>query len=102
MNKNKKKLLKNEEKELQEGNKYDTIHTEGCNNQSKKNNKGKCKMATLTANCDLAFVVDKEKTDEFLSVKPNKRIRNMQKRISEQILKNIIIESSDGINAKDK
>ncbi len=102
MNESQKNLLKNEEKELQKNNKRDTIHTEGCNNQSQKNKKGKCKMATLTANCDLAFIVDKEKTDEFLSVKPNKKIRNMQKIMAEQIWKNIIIEGSDDINAKDK
>ena len=102
MNKNKKNSLGNDKNMLRKNNKCDTIHSEGCNNQSQKNKKGKCNMATLTANCDLAFIVDKEKTDEFLSVKPNKKIRSMQKIMAEQIWKNIIIESSDNINAKDK
>ena len=102
MNENKKKMLKNKENELQKNKKYDIICTGGCNNKSYKNKKRMCKMATLTADCDLAFVVDKDKADDFLSVKPNKRIRNMQKVMAEQILKNIIIESSDDTNAKDK
>ena len=95
-------LPKNKKNKLQKINKCDTIHSERCKKKSKKPKKGKCTMATLTANCDLAFIVDKEKTDEFLSVKPNKKIRDMQKIMAEQIWKNIIFESSDDINAKDK
>lgn len=102
MDENKENLLKNQEKGLKMPDECDKIHTGRCNNENKKRKKGKCKMATLTANCDLAFVVDKEKTDEFLSVKPNKKIRSAQKIIAEQILKNIIIESLDDTSAKNE
>ena len=42
-----------------------------------------------TADCDMAFVVDPNKIDDFLNVKSNSKIRNQQNIQVEQISKNI-------------
>ena len=42
-----------------------------------------------TADCDLAFIVDQNKTNDFLNVKPNSKIRSQQEKQADEISINI-------------
>lgn len=54
-------------------------------------------MAVLTAECDRAFVVDKEQTEAFLSVKPNEKIRK-QAEITVSKISSIISNENKSTN----
>lgn len=61
--------------------------------QTRKINKVlKQNFAVLAVPCKRAFIVDHEKTEAFLNVKPNPEIRRQQKEMAEEIRKNILVE----------
>ena len=59
--------------------------------------KGVFKMATLTADCNLAFVVKENKSKDFLAVKADEKAEKKFAKMAEEVRKNIIIGTdSDG------